>query len=212
MHAGAVRVDNEKMSKSLGNFFTIREILDQYHPEVVRYLLLSSHYRSAINYSEENLQIARGALERFYTALRGLSDVPVLPLAQLNATHPTVARFIAEMDDDFGTPEAIAALFELARQLNTVRATGDVQQTIELATILKSLGAVLGILQADADVFLQAGSSDGLSAENIERLIAERVQAKKDKQFARADQIRDELKAQGIILEDARSGTTWRRE
>ncbi|HRG50550.1 MAG TPA: class I tRNA ligase family protein, partial [Pseudomonadales bacterium] len=212
MHAGAVRVNNEKMSKSLGNFFTIREILNQYHPEVVRYLLLASHYRSAINYSEENLQTARGALERFYTALRGLSDVPVLPLAQLNATHPTVARFIAEMDDDFGTPEAIAALFELARQLNTVRATGDVQQTIELATILKSLGAVLGILQADADVFLQAGSSDGLSAENIERLIAERVQAKKDKQFARADQIRDELKAQGIILEDARSGTTWRRE
>ena len=116
------------------------------------------------------------------------------------------------MDDDFGTPEAMAALFELARQLNTVRAAGNAQQTIELATILKSLGAVLGILQADADVFLQAGSSDGLSAENIEQLIAERVQAKQNKQFARADQIRDELKAQGIILEDARSGTTWRRE
>ncbi|MEZ5435509.1 MAG: cysteine--tRNA ligase [Pseudomonadales bacterium] len=213
MHAGAVRVNNEKMSKSLGNFFTIREILDQYHPEVVRYLLLSSHYRSAINYSEENLQTARGALERFYTALRGLNDIPVLPLAQLDAQHPTVARFIVEMDDDFGTPEVIAALFELARQLNTVRAANnDEQQTLELATILKSLGAVLGILQADADSFLQAGGSNDLTAEAIEALIAERVQAKKDKQFARADQIRDELKAQGVILEDARSGTTWRRE
>jgi cysteinyl-tRNA synthetase len=212
MHAGAVRVNNEKMSKSLGNFFTIREILNQYHPEVARYLLLASHYRSAINYSEENLHTARGALERFYTALRGLENIPVLPLSQLDASQLTVARFMAEMDDDFGTPEAMAALFELARQLNTVRAAGDAKQTIELATILKSLGAVLGILQADADAFLQAGSSDGLSAENIEQLIAERVQAKKDKQFARADQIRDELKAQGVVLEDARTGTTWRRE
>lgn len=213
MHAGAVRVNNEKMSKSLGNFFTIREILDQYHPEVVRYLLLSSHYRSAINYSEETLHTARGALERFYTALRGLHHIPVLPLSQLDAAHPTVARFVAEMDDDFGTPEAIAALFELARQLNTVRAANnDEQQTLELATILKSLGAVLGILQADANSFLQAGGSNDLSAAAIEQLIAERVQAKKDKQFARADQIRDELKAQGVILEDARSGTTWRRE
>ncbi len=211
MHAGAVRVNNEKMSKSLGNFFTIREILDQYHPEVVRYLLLASHYRSAINYSEENLQIARGALERFYTALRGLQDVPVLPLAALDQQQPEVARFIEVMDDDFGTPEAIAVLFEIARQLNSARAANDAS-AVSLATVLKSLGAVLGILQADADSFLQAGSADGLSAEAIEALIAERVQAKKDKNFARADQIRDELKAQGVVLEDARTGTTWRRE
>ncbi len=212
MHAGAVRVNNEKMSKSLGNFFTIREILDQYHPEVVRYVLLASHYRSAINYSEENLQTARGALERFYTALRGLENIPVLPLSELDASQPMVARFIAEMDDDFGTPEAIAALFELARQLNTLRSAGDNEQARELAIILKSLGAVLGILQANADTFLQAGSTNDLSAEVIEQRIAERVQAKKDKQFARADQIRDELKAQGVVLEDARTGTTWRRE
>lgn len=212
MHAGAVRVNNEKMSKSLGNFFTIREILDQYHPEVVRYLLLASHYRSAINYSAETLQIARGALERFYTAMRGLENIPTLSLAELDPSQAEVARFIAEMDDDFGTPEAIAVLFDLARQLNTARAASDDSKARELATILKSLGAVLGLLQADADTFLQAGSSDGLSAEAVEQRIAERVQAKKDKQFALADQIRDDLKAQGIVLEDSRAGTSWRRE
>ena len=205
MHAGAVRVDNEKMSKSLGNFFTIREILDQYHPEVVRYLLLSSHYRSAINYSEENLQIARGALERFYTALRGLENIPVLPLADLDTSQPAVARFIEVMDDDFSTPEAIAVLFDLARQLNTARST-------TTATTLKSLGAVLGLLQDNPSTFLQAGGANELDASSIEALIAERVQAKADKNFARSDEIRDQLKAQGVVLEDSRTGTTWRRE
>jgi cysteinyl-tRNA synthetase len=205
MHAGAVRVDNEKMSKSLGNFFTIREILDQYHPEVVRYLLLSSHYRSAINYSEENLQIARGALERFYTALRGMENIPALPLADLDANQPTVARFIEVMDDDFSTPEAIAVLFDLARQLNTTRST-------TTATTLKSLGAVLGLLQDNPSAFLQAGGSNELDASSIDALIAERVQAKADKNFARSDEIRDQLKAQGVVLEDSRTGTTWRRE
>jgi cysteinyl-tRNA synthetase len=205
MHAGAVRVDNEKMSKSLGNFFTIREILDQYHPEVVRYLLLSSHYRSAINYSEENLQIARGALERFYTALRGLENIPVLPLADLDTSQPAVARFIEVMDDDFSTPEAIAVLFDLARQLNTTRST-------TTATTLKSLGAVLGLLQDNPSTFLQAGGANELDASSIEALIAERVQAKADKNFARSDEIRDQLKVQGVVLEDSRTGTTWRRE
>jgi cysteinyl-tRNA synthetase len=206
MHAGAVRVDNEKMSKSLGNFFTIREILDQYHPEVVRYLLLSSHYRSAINYSEENLQIARGALERFYTALRGMENIPVLPLADLDTNQPAVARFIEVMDDDFSTPEAIAVLFDLARQLNTTR------QSTTTATTLKSLGAVLGLLQDNPSTFLQAGGANELDASSIEALIAERVQAKADKNFARSDEIRDQLKAQGVVLEDSRTGTTWRRE
>jgi cysteinyl-tRNA synthetase len=212
MHAGAVRVDNEKMSKSLGNFFTIREILDQYHPEVVRYLLLSSHYRSAINYSEDNLQIARGALERFYTALRGMDNISALPLADLDPTQPEVARFIEVMDDDFGTPEAIAVLFDLARKLNTARAAGENKQAAGIASRLKSLGAVLGLLQDDADTFLQAGSTGELDAAAIEALIAERVQAKKDKNFTRSDEIRDELKAQGVVLEDSRTGTTWRRE
>jgi cysteinyl-tRNA synthetase len=212
MHAGAVRVDNEKMSKSLGNFFTIREILDQYHPEVVRYLLLSSHYRSAINYSEDNLQIARGALERFYTALRGLENIPALPLAELDPHQTDVARFIDAMDDDFGTPEAIAVLFDLVRQLNTARAANDTDKTTGSATLLKSLGAVLGLLQDNPDAFLLAGNNSELDATSIEVLIAERQQAKKDKNFARSDQIRDELKAQGVVLEDARTGTTWRRE
>jgi len=212
MHAGAVRVNNEKMSKSLGNFFTIREILDKYHPEVVRYLLLSSHYRSAINYSEETLQTARGELERFYTALRGLVNVPVKTLQELDQHNEFVKRFVEQMDDDFGTPEAIAVLFDLVRALNSARAVSDAVKITELATILKSLAAVLGLLQADADEFLKAGGKDELSAEAIEKLIAERVQAKKDKNFARSDQIRDELKAQGVVLEDSRAGTTWRRE
>ena len=212
MHAGAVRVNNEKMSKSLGNFFTIREILDQYHPEVVRYLLLASHYRSAINYSEENLQIARGALERFYMALRGLTSVPVKALAELDQNNEYVKRFVDHMDDDFATPEAMAVLFDLARALNSARSSNDAARVQELATLLKSLGAVLGILQADADAFLKQGSTGELDAAAIEALIAERIQAKKDKNFARSDQIRDELKAQGIVLEDTRSGTSWRRE
>jgi len=212
MHAGAVRVNDEKMSKSLGNFFTIREILAQYHPEVVRYLLLASHYRSAINYSEENLKIARGALERFYTALRGLPEIPVLSLAKLDANNEYVKRFIDHMDDDFGTPEAMAVLFDLARALNAARAANDPHKVNELASALKSLAAVLGLLQSDADEFLKAGAKDDLDAEAIEKLIAERNQSKKDKNFSRADQIRDELLAKGVVLEDSRSGTTWRRE
>jgi len=212
MHAGAVRVDNEKMSKSLGNFFTIREILDQYHPEVVRYLLLASHYRSAINYSEENLQIARGALERFYTSLRGLNNISALSLAELNTQKEEVGRFIEVMDDDFGTPEAIAVLFDLVRQLNTARAANDNTQIIYIATTLKSLGAVLGLLQDDANTFLQTGTVNQLDAARIDDFITERTQAKKDKNFTRSDEIRDVLKAQGIVLEDTRTGTTWRRE
>lgn len=212
MHAGAVRVNNEKMSKSLGNFFTIREILDKYHPEVVRYLLLASHYRSAINYSEETLQIARGALERFYTALRGLDNIAVVELKNLDQGNEFVKRFIDHMDDDFATPESMAVLFDLARSLNTARVADDKNKINEAATLLKSLAAVLGLLQAHADEFLKAGGKDELSADAIEKLIAERIQAKKDKNFARSDEIRDELKAQGVVLEDTRSGTTWRRE
>jgi len=212
MHAGAVRVNNEKMSKSLGNFFTIRDILDQYHPEVVRYLLLASHYRSAINYSEENLQIARGALERFYTALRGLSSISVLPLKELDADNEYVQRFITVMDDDFATPEAISILFDLARAINTARARNDEAGVMQHASVLKSLAAVLGLLHANPDEFLKSGSAGQLDEAAIEKLIAERVHAKKDKNFARADQIRDELLAQGVVLEDSPAGTTWRRE
>jgi cysteinyl-tRNA synthetase len=211
MHAGAVRVDNEKMSKSLGNFFTIREILDKYHPEVVRYFLISSHYRSAINYSEDNLQIARQNLERFYHALKGLPVEPVTPYNELPADNRYVQRFDAAMSDDFAAPEALAVLFDLVRELNNARAAGEDAAVTEQAALLRSLGAILGILGCEAEAFLQAGSVGELSAEEIESLIAERVQAKKDRDFARADGIRAQLLEGGVVLEDSREGTTWRR-
>nr|WP_286696194.1 cysteine--tRNA ligase [Spongiibacter sp. UBA1325] len=211
MHAGAVRVDNEKMSKSLGNFFTIREILDKYHPEVVRYFLISSHYRSAINYSEDNLQIARQNLERFYHALKGLPVEPVTPYNKLPADNRYVQRFDAAMSDDFAAPEALAVLFDLVRELNNARAAGEDAVVTEQAALLRSLGALLGILGCEAEAFLQAGSAGELSAEEIESLIAERVQAKKDRDFARADGIRAQLLEGGVVLEDSREGTTWRR-
>ena len=211
MHAGAVRVDNEKMSKSLGNFFTIREILDKYHPEVVRYFLISSHYRSAINYSEENLQIARQNLERFYHALKGLPLTAPTSYAELPQDNDTVRRFDAAMCDDFAAPEALAVLFDLVREMNNTRATGNTEALLEQAQLLRSLGAVLGIFGCEAEAFLQAGGEGELAAEQIEALIAERAQAKKDRNFARADEIRQSLLSQGVVLEDSREGTTWRR-
>ncbi|MDF1691540.1 MAG: cysteine--tRNA ligase [Zhongshania sp.] len=212
MHAGAVRVDNEKMSKSLGNFFTIREILDRYHTEVVRYFLISSHYRSAINYSEDNLQIAKQNLDRFYHALKGLPDVAICEYSAVVLDNDYAQRFDAAMQDDFNAPVALAVLYDMVRELNSAKDSGDKARAVVLGGQLKSLASVLGILQLDADAYLQAGSSDQLAAAEIESLIAARVQAKQDKQFARADEIRDSLKAQGVILEDSREGTTWRRE
>lgn len=213
MHAGAVRVDGEKMSKSLGNFFTIREILDKYHPEVVRFLLISSHYRSAINYSEESLQTAKGALDRFYTALKGFDHIRPRPLAELDNSEPAVGAFVQAMEDDFNTPEAIAAMFELTRELNAAVKQGQQQRAEELALVLKSLGSSLGILELGADSFLQAGAaSGGLDNSAIEALIAARQQAKDNRDYQRADEIRTELSEQGIVLEDSRDGTTWRRQ
>ncbi|MBU70739.1 cysteine--tRNA ligase [Spongiibacter sp.] len=211
MHAGAVRVDNEKMSKSLGNFFTIREILDKYHPEVVRYFLISSHYRSAINYSEGNLQIARQNLERFYHALKGLPLTAPTPYAELPQDNDTVRRFDAAMCDDFAAPEALAVLFDLVREMNNARAAGNTEVLAEQAQLLRSLGAVLGIFGCEAEAFLQAGGEGELAGEQIEALIAERAQAKKDRNFSRADEIRQSLLDQGVVLEDSREGTTWRR-
>ena len=198
MHAGAVRVDGEKMSKSLGNFFTIREILDKYPAEVVRFLLLSSQYRSAINYSEDSLKEAQTKLERFYNALL---NVPVGDVKDIDNDYS--ARFHAAMDDDFNTPVAIAVLFDLVRDLN--KAYGDEQAT--LAGQLRFLGGVLGCLQSDPQSFLQSGAGD--EAEWIEEMIQKRLEAKKSKDFATADAVRDELTAKGIVLKDGPEGTTW---
>lgn len=203
MHAGAVRVNDEKMSKSLGNFFTIRDVLERYHPEVVRYLLLSSHYRSAINYSEESLKEARSALERFYVCLKQFASVPVLPLEEAFTTDAG-KKFCAAMDDDFNTREALSALFDLVRQINT---TPDLTS----ASVLKTLAGLLGVLQAEPAAFLQAGAQS-VDAGVVEDLIVQRAAAKLAKDFARCDAIRLELKAMGVVLEDSRQGTTWRIE
>jgi cysteinyl-tRNA synthetase len=206
MHAGAVRVDGEKMSKSLGNFFTIRDILDKYDAEVVRYLLISSHYRSEIDYSQESLQEAKSGLDRFYNALKEFSDVVPATASQLEASS-FYDRFITAMDDDFNTREALSVMYDLVRALN---AEADSAHKTDLASQLKALGAMFEILQRDPSEYLQAGS--GVSADQIEALITERLEARQSKNFARSDEIRDQLKAQGVVLEDAAGKTTWRRE
>ncbi|KGK83478.1 cysteinyl-tRNA synthetase [Stutzerimonas degradans] len=203
MHAGAVRVDGEKMSKSLGNFFTIREVLEKYHPEVVRYLLVSSHYRSPINYSEDSLREAKGALERFYNGLKGL------PAAAPTGGEEFVARFGAAMDDDFNSPEACAVLFEMIREVNRLRES-DLNAAAGLAARLKELAGVLGVLQLEPDAFLQAGAAGKVDAAEVEALIAARLQARAEKNWAESDRIRDQLTAMGVLLEDGKGGTTWR--
>ncbi|MBQ0721435.1 MAG: cysteine--tRNA ligase [Gammaproteobacteria bacterium] len=211
MHAGAVRVDNEKMSKSLNNFFTIRDVLEKYHPEVVRYFLLSSHYRSPINYSEANLIEARQGLERFYFALQNFAEVAPTPLADLQGSA-YYQRFVAAMDDDFNTREAFSAMYELVRELNTV-AREDQHQAQVMVGELKALGGILGVLEADPQAFLKGSAQDssGLADADIDALIGEREAAKLNKDYARADAVREELKEQGIVLEDSREGTRWRR-
>ena len=210
MHAGAVRVDGEKMSKSLGNFFTIRDVLEKYNPEVVRYLITSSHYRSPINYSEDNLVEARSGLERFYTALRDFPEVPLLELSELAASE-YYSRFVQAMDDDFNTRVALAAMYDLVRDLNTASSAGE-KNAERLASELKTMGDILGLLQQNPEGFLQQGSAGEISADEVEALINERVEAKNNKNYARADEIREQLKEQGVVLEDSREGTTWRRE
>jgi len=211
MHAGAVRVDNEKMSKSLGNFFTIREVLEKYHPEVVRFFLISSHYRSPINYSEDNLVEARNGLERFYTALRDFGGVEPAEPWQLKQSR-FHARFTAAMEDDFNTREALAVLYDMVRDLNAAYRDGRREEAQALAAALKGYGAIFGILQVEPESYLKGGAAgEGLAEADIERLIVERTEAKKSRDFARADGIRDELLAQGIVLEDSREGTTWKR-
>ena len=203
MHAGAVRVNQEKMSKSLGNFFTIRDVLAEHDPEVVRYLLVASHYRSAINYSVDSLVEARKSLTRLYTALDGVDA------DEQAAAGGAAERFTAAMDDDFNTPVALAALFDLARDLNRAKSDQPAEAP-RLAGELKRLAGVLGLLQQTPQTFLKGAQQQvALSDEEIEAKIAERYAAKANKDFARADAIRDELAALGIILKDSREGTTW---
>jgi len=205
MHNGFVRVNEEKMSKSLGNFFTIREVLKLYDPEVVRYFILASHYRSPLNYSDESLDQAKSALTRLYTALK---DFPETSAPEGTAYEQ---RFADAMDDDFNTPVAIAELFSLVSDINKARA-GSPAQAAALAALLRRLAGVLGLLGRRPEDFLQAGAGAGLSAEEIETLIAARTAARKARNFGESDRIRDQLKSQGVMLEDGPGGTTWRRE
>jgi len=208
MHNGFVRINEEKMSKSLGNFFTVREVLKQYRAEIVRFFVLSSHYRSPLNYSAEQLDDAGAAVTRLYTALRGITVA-----TEASATDYTV-RFKQAMDDDFNTAVAVAVLFDMARELNKIK-NNDVELAAQLAGELKELSSVLGILQGDPDEFLKATDGeqdDGLTELDIEAFIAQRVAAKQNKEWALADKIRDDLKSQGIVLEDVATGTSWRRE
>ena len=207
LHNGFVRINDEKMSKSLGNFFTVREILQHYKAEEVRYFILTSQYRSPLHYDDEHLQNARAALTRFYTALRGLPEVSAA------GAEAFAERFYESMDDDFNTPEGLAVLFDMVREINRLRPQ-DEQKAAALAAELKRLGGILGILQEDPEAWLKAGvgSAGELSDQQIETLIQQRLDARKAKDWAEADRIRDELKEQGVLLEDGPGGTSWRRE
>ncbi|WP_026470504.1 cysteine--tRNA ligase [Alkanindiges illinoisensis] len=231
MHVGFVNVDGEKMSKSLGNFFTIRDVMQKFTPEVIRYFIVSSHYRSPINFSDSALKDARQSLSRFYLALKEVDNniIAQQVMAQVNSeqiqAHPWTERFNEAMSDDFNTPEALAVLFELVREINRALKHEQFRNEAILAeqhreagvlgAVLKYLGDILGLLQQQPDVFLKSSadeaSSNGFSEDDVLAAIEARKQAKANKDFAAADRIRQELLAQGIILEDSKAGTTWRR-
>jgi cysteinyl-tRNA synthetase len=203
MHNGFVRINDEKMSKSLGNFFTVREVLKQYPAEVIRYFILTSHYRSPLNYSTQELESAKQALTRLYTTLRGL---PIAAAASLD--NPYNQSFISAMNDDFNTPEALAVLFELSKAVNKLRDKEPIQ-AVQLGNELRRLGGIMGLLQLEPEVFFQA-QPETVSTTEIEHLIAERQAARLRRDWKMADQIREQLQTQGIILEDTAQGTNWR--
>lgn len=205
LHNGFVQVNKEKMSKSLGNFFTIRDVLEKYSGEVIRYFLLASHYRSPLNYSEENLQSAQAALERFYIALRGL---PQKKIKEEKSENSFVIRFREAMDDDFNTPIALSVLFDMVREINRLR-ENDMKQAAELGALLKQLGSILGLLQQNPETFLRAGIDED-ETKKVEDLIVARNRARQEKNWKESDRIRDVLTQMGISLEDTPQGTIWR--
>ncbi len=206
MHNGFVQVNQEKMSKSLGNFFTLREVMQDYKAEEIRYLLLSSHYRSQLNYSDDQLDLARSALHRLYGALLDTITVDVPQQTE----HQR--RFEQAMDDDFNTANALAVLFDLVRDINRAK-TVSPDKVDAMASLLKYLASVLGILQSDPEDFLrsQANSKEGLADAEIETMIQQRLQARSNKDWSEADRIRDELASAGVTIEDGAGGTRWRR-
>ena len=208
MHNGFVRIDDEKMSKSLGNFFTIRDVVAQYDPEVLRYFILTSHYRSPLNYSDKQLDNAKAALTTLYTALRGIE---VIPVASTDSEYHQ--RVSAAMNDDFNTAEVLPVLFDLAKEVNRYK-DKDSAKAAQFASMLRELAALIGLLNQEPDTFLRGGDNqqNGVSADEIDALIAQRNQARDAKDWAESDRIRDVLKKQGIVLEDAGGNTTWRRE
>ena len=205
LHSGMVKVDAEKMSKSLNNFFTIIDVLKEYHPEVIRYFLASTNYRSEINYSKENLENAKASVERLFNALR---DIKPLEMNLTADASKYEERFISAMDNDFNTSEALAVLFALAKEINSHKAT-DTAKASGYAYLLRKLCNTLGILFTDIEEYFKQDDSIDLS--EIEKLIAERNQAKKDKNYAKADEIRNTLQQQNIILEDTPNGTIWKK-
>ena len=206
LHAGAVRVNKEKMSKSLGNFFTIREVLAKFPAEIVRYLLTASHYRSQIDYAEDALVEAQRALDRLYTAMDQLE------LQDVSLEGPYLDRFNSAMDDDFNTREAISVLFEMAREVNRLKRDTDPQAAV-LASQMRGLGNILGLLELNPQAYLKGEAGEGdLADANVDALVVQRQQAKLDRNFAISDQIRDQLKVAGIVLEDSKEGTVWKRE
>ena len=206
MHNGPLRIDDEKMSKSLGNFFTIRDILSRHEAEVVRHFLISSHYRSPLNYSEQALAQSASALNRLYTAIQGLDTANARNLVNSRFER----TFRAAMDDDFNTPVAFRALFDLAREINRLKSAADLRAAAQLARLLTKLGAVLGILQADPEIWLRGSGSERLDIAEVESLVAARERARAEKNWREADRIRDLLGASNVVVEDGAEGSRWR--